>query len=256
MIKQLTLALILALSLTFISPSLARSQKSPRPKGQISVAEILSRHISASGGADALLSLQTLDADGSFYISTHHRLGDFHFYYKAPASDVFRLEAVSHGQSSIGHSDGEPFRDHTVRGIGGFNGITIDILERNWLGLIESGFDQAHYTQIELVGITEIDGSWAYALRFAPAVGDRQVRYYDCESFLMVRMDLAQRIRQSEDGPESAYKVETRYSDYRVSDGLYLPRKIRAIASAGDVVFEVNQLRTNTPVSDSVFRKN
>jgi hypothetical protein len=106
------------------------------------------------------------------------------------------------------------------------------------------------------MGVAEIDGNWAYAVGFTPKVGDRQIRYYDCESFLMVRMDLAQRVRQSEGGPESAYKVETYYSDYRDSGGIKLPRKIRASAADGDLVLDVYQVHTNAPVSDSVFRKN
>jgi hypothetical protein len=106
------------------------------------------------------------------------------------------------------------------------------------------------------MGLAENDGRWAYALGFTPKVGDRQIRYYDCENFLMVRMDLAQRVRRSKDGPESAYKVETYYSDYRDSGGINLPRKIRASASDGDLVLEVQQLHTNAPVDDSVFRKN
>jgi len=178
--------------------------------------------------------------------------GDFDFYYRAPASDVFQLFMISHGQTSDGHNEGRPFSNHTAGGALGINGVTVNILEENWIALTESEFDQ-HYTGIELVGLAEIDDKWAYALQFKPKVGDPQLRYYDCQSFLMVRMDLAQRIRMQKDGPESAYKVETYYSGYRDSGGIKFPRKIKANSSNGDVVLDIHNVRTNHPVGDSVF---
>ena len=243
MAKELTLALILAVSPTIWS-WIAVPQRSPRPNGKITVPQILEKHIIASGGLEALRALQTLDANGSFHLSNLHGLGDFHFYYKAPASDALQLDAISHGESWIGHNEGAPFFEHTPRGLGGVNGVTIGILEESWLGLLESSFDDDHYARIELMGVSEIDGRWAYVLGFTPKVGDRQIRYYDCESFLMVRMDLAQRVRRSKDGPESVYQVKTYYSDYRDSGGINLPRIIRASASDGDLVLDVQHKRT------------
>lgn len=256
--RMLAPTLLLTISLAFYNCA-ALAQKPPRPKGKISTAEILDKHIAAVGKPEVLNALQTLHVQGIIGLSPMpptHGLGDFHFYYKAPASDVFSLDAISHGQSSIGHNEGAPFSKHTVRGIGGLNGVSLNILEENWLGLIESRFDQQHYPRIELLGLAEIDGRWAYALGFTPQVGDRQIRYYDCESFLMVRMDLAQRYSLEKGGPESAYKVETYYSDYRDSAGINLPRKIRASASNGDLVLDVQEIRANMSVADSVFQKN
>jgi hypothetical protein len=249
-----TLTLILTASLANVTPVIA-VQKSPPPTGRISAAEILDKHTTAIGGLEALNALQTLHAQGSFGFPLLNSLGDFHFYFMAPANDVLQFDATSHGQSSMGHKDGVPFAQHNGDSAGGFNGVTLDILDEDWLVLIETSFGQ-RYTQIELVGLSGIDGRWAYALRFTPKSGDPQVRYYDCESFLMVRVDLVERIRLQKDGPESAYKVETYFSDYRDSGGIRLPRTIRATAHNGDLVLEVHDARTNSPINDSVFRKN
>jgi hypothetical protein len=230
------------------------AQKSAPPKGQISVAEILDRHAVATGGLDAWRALQTLDAHGTFGAPGLHDSGDFDFYYKAPASDVFELDMISHGLSWFGHDSGTVFFKHTAGGIGALNAVTVNVLEANWLGLVESEFSQ-HYTRIELVGLSSVRGKWAYALRFTPKMGDAHLRYYDCESFLLVQMDLAQRIRLQKDGQEYAYKVETYYSDYRDSGGIKFPRRITATSSGGDVVLEVHKIRTNGIIADSVFQK-
>src|SRR6266581_6537611 len=245
-------ALTLAISLIFCCRITTPAQKAPRPKGKVSVAEILDKNVAAPGGLEAWRVLQTVDAHGSFGVPPFHRSGDFDFFYRAPASDVFQLFMISHGQTSIGHNGGTPFFKNDAGRTLGINGVTVNILEENWLALTESGFDQ-RYTRIELVGLAGIDDKWAYALQFTPKVGDPQLRYYDCQSFLMVRMDLAQRIRVQKDGPESAYKVETYYSDYRDSGSIKFPRKIKATSSNGDVVLDIHNVRTNYPVDDSVF---
>lgn len=246
------LSLLLLAWLTFCNQVLLLPRKSDRPQGQISPAEILEKHIVATGG---LKGLQTLHAHGDFGLPGINRSGDFHFHYKAPASDVFQLDATSHGQSAIGRYEGKPFLKLVAQGFGRVNGVTLAVWEETWLALIEASFDPQHYARIELAGLTEIDGKWAYALRFTPLKGDPQVRYFDCDTFLMVRMDLVQRIREKKDGPESAYKVETHYSGYRDFGGINLPRKIRTSASSVDVEMRIQDVSTNGPLDDSVFQK-
>jgi len=230
------------------------AQKAPRPTGSISAAEILDKHIAATGGLDAWRALQTVDAHGTFAVPPLNNSGDFDFYYKAPASDAFQFFMTSHGQTSIGHNEGTSFSHRDVQVPRAINGITMDIWEADWLALTESEFKQ-HYTQIELLGLTTVDGQWAYALLFTPKVGDRQRRYYDCQSFLLVRMDLAQRRPTQKDGPQEAYEVDTYYSDYRDSGGIKFPRYIRATSPRGSLALDIHSLHTNRPVNDSIFRK-
>jgi hypothetical protein len=248
-------ALTLTILLIFCSRITTLAQKAPRPKGRITVAEILDKYVAATGGPEARRAQQTIEAHGRFGVANlRDSLGDFDFYYRVPADDFFQLFLISHGQTWAGHTGGTPFFNRTVRGTQGINGVTVNTLEENWLALTDSAFDQ-HYTRIELVGLAGIDGEWAYALQFTPRVGDPQLRYYDCHSFLMVRMDLAQRIRLQKDDPEFVYKVETYYSDYRDAGGVNFPRQIKATSSGRNMVLNVHHLLTNHPVDDSVFQR-
>lgn len=252
--RRMRRSLSLAILLMFCSGITVPAQDTPRPKHKISAADILDENVAATGGPEARHALQEVDAQGSFGVPGLHSSGDFHFYYRAPASDVFELEMISHGRAWVGHDEGTPFVNHTVQGPSGINGVSANILEQNWLALTESGLDQ-RYTRIELAGLTEIDGNRAFELRFTPKVGDPQIRYYDCKSFLLVRMDLGQRIRMQKDGPEFAYKVETYYSEYRDSGGIKFPHQIRAISPEGNVVLDVHEIHTNRPVNEALFRK-
>ena len=240
--------------LLFCSLLSSSAQKSPPPNVKISVAKILANSIAATGGPDAWHALQTVEASGSFGVTGPFRTGDFQFSYKTPDSDIFKFFMISHGQTSVGHRGGQPFFTVDAGRALGINGVSVYILEANWLALTQSEFNQ-HYSQIALAGLAEVDGKWAYALRFKPKEGDPQVRYYDCQSFLMVRMDLAQRLREQKDGPEFAYKVEAHFSDYRDSGGIKLPRQIKATSSSGSMTLDVNDVHTNRPLDDSVFQK-
>jgi hypothetical protein len=229
------------------------AQKAPRPTGPISAAEILDKYVAATGGLEAWRALRTVDAHGSFSVPPSNSLGDFDFYYKLPASDAFHF-FVNEGLTSVGHNEGTPFSSRDLMPVLGINWVTVDALEEDWLALTESEFEQ-HYTRIELQGLATVDGKWAYALLFTPKVGDRQRRYYDSQSFLLVRMDSAQRIRARKDGPEHAYEVETYFSDYRNFGGIKFPERIEATSPAGGLVLVVNRLHINHPVNDSIFGK-
>ena len=220
----------------------------------MSAAEILDMHVAATGTLEAWRALQTVDAYGSFYFGAFNSSGDFHFYYKVPESDVFQLDMTSHGQTSVGHNGETPFSNHAGEETRAINGVTVLSLEEGWIALTESAFDR-RYARIDLAGTTKINGKCAYALQFTPRVGDAQVRYYDCRSFLMIRMDSTQRMPLEKGSPELVYKVQTDFSAYGEFGGIKFPRQINATASAGDLVLEIHEVHINRPVSDSVFQK-
>src|SRR5215467_1507337 len=151
--RVLVVVLFLAVPLGVRGLLRSQPQKAAKPTGQISPSEILEKHFTAVGGLESLRALQTLQANGSVTFSVFNSLGDFRFYYRAPASDVLQLE--TDGQSSIGHDDGTPFFKHTSSRLGGINGVTLNVLEQNWLALIEWEFTK-RFVRIELVGLAEV----------------------------------------------------------------------------------------------------
>jgi len=235
----------------------ASAQNSSPPKGQISAAEILDRHATAVGGLEALRSIQTLVVHGragypGAQDSAH--LNDFSFYYKSPSDDLFEFDMVSEGESFAGQTEAGKFFRHDGRGPLTINGVSMDALEECWRALIEWNL-AGRYSHIDLVGLSQIDGRWAYALRFTPSKGDPFVRYYDSESYLMVQMNQVQRLRVDKGGLPYAYKVTAVFTDYRDFDGLKLPERIIANASDTDVGLLLNSVHKNVPVDDSKFKR-
>jgi outer membrane lipoprotein-sorting protein len=125
-------------------------------------------------------------------------------------------------------------------------------MEEAWHCLVDSDL-AGHYQDVELVGLTQLHKKWAYALRFVPKAGDPHIRYYDSESFLLVRMEMTQRFRSEENGPDKAYRVDTDFDDYRVSENLRLPRLLTTSSQRGSLEFRVESVKLNVSIDDSKF---
>src|SRR6185312_16018705 len=148
-------------AIPFLCSTVSAIQRTPT---SITAQEILERHIAATGGMEARKALHTLVARGDFgWISTH-RDGDYVFSYKAPSSDMLQVQMISHGAVWTGHQDGKLVERSSVGGPAMINGASMNIVERDWFSLLEWDFNQA-YQRIELVGLADVDGRRAYALR-------------------------------------------------------------------------------------------
>ena len=255
-------AFFLALFFLCIKPNTS-AQKTAEPRGGISPAKIFEGYLLATGGANAHKELTTLKASGNFGVTGYtltHPAGAYTFLYKAPAKDIFEMQVTGHGTSWAGRRD-----DHLLRrlapeepgfmgiGVGGegfIKGTTAENVERCLMSLLE--WDIHNYKNIELIGRAQVDHRWAYALRFTPREGDPQVRYYDMENFLMVRMDQLQRYRMAKDLPEKFYAVVTYFRNYRQLGALRLPQEI-VVNHDPELVFEFTHVKYGEEIPDSAF---
>src|SRR6266700_6437544 len=269
--KNLTsflLAPVLCLAVSTIGQEAPPAKQDPASKNEgISAAEVLDKYLATTGGIEVRRALQSMESYGRFGLEGFHErfrsggIGDFHFYFKAPANDAFELEHAQHGfhgYTWIGHNNGERFFRHTVKSNWAINGVTVESMEEAWLALMEWDFSH-HYSQIKLVGRSDVNGKPAYALLFTPPEGDSDVRYFDATSFLLVRMDQVGRYRTKVDGPESKRKIESYYSDYQDTSGIKFPRLIVAIGNPSvpksRAEFVVGNVKVNSTFDDSVFKK-
>ena len=232
-------------------------------KVQISASEILQKNLIATGGLEAHKALETLVASGEFRLNSTQRIGDYKFSYKAPDNDMLEIRKISHGANWEGHRAGRPVHGAVSEGLGApepgelciwcvINGVDTWIVEYDWLRLMQWDFCCAY--NIELIGVSEVDKRLAYGLRFTPKKGGQPfLCFYDRETFLLVRIDHIERNRTSRNREEKVYRVESIFRDYREQGGIKLPSVIAIPRPEGDVVFEVNKIKANEAVKDSVF---
>jgi hypothetical protein len=248
-------AFFLALALLTARPN-TFAQKDASPSGSISTAKILEGYLAATGGLESHRALNTLKATGDFGLSTgsplRNRLGDYMFFYKAPATNVLQVEAISHGTSWTGHRDDHLIRRSTVAGAKMINGASMEIVEQCMASLLE--WDIRDYSKVELIGKAQVQKRWAFAVRFTPKKGDPQVRYYDMENFLLVRIDQVQRYRANKDFSEAAYAISSYFEDYRQFGAVKLPQRIVVNRFPADLVFELGSIKANVEIPESVFK--
>ncbi len=230
-----------------------RGQQAEVPKGRISASEILRKNLMATGGLEAHKALENLVATGDFHLGSTHRMGDYKFSYKAPSNDMLQIDMISHGTTWIGHRGEQPIKRTTVNGARMINGVSMEIVERDWRTLLEWDFC-CDYSRIELIGMGDADKRPAYALRFTPKHGDPFVCFYDRETFLLVRTDQVQRFRMNEKEREAVYKIETYFRDYRIQGAIKLPRVIAIPRTQGELVFELSKVKPGEVISDSIFQ--
>jgi len=208
--------------------------------------------LAAMGGLEKLRAAKTLEVGGVFGLNESRPSGDFRFIYKAPASDLFRLDYVSHGQTMAGLNNGKFFTKRSGGSSFAMNGITDGVMEESWRHLIETSIEG--YLSVTLSGLAQLHGKWAYAVRFVPLKGDSHLRYYDCETFLVTQMEMAQRLKATDGGADRAYKVYVEFEDYRPTDDLRFPRLVTGESERGSLNFYVRNVRTNVPVDDGLFQ--
>lgn len=251
---RLSVHIVLPLILVFSLCSYGQS--APATSSKISAADILEKNLIATGGLEVRQRLESLSARGDVFLSAYplHMLGDYSFSYKSPLSDVMGMKIVSHGTCWSGRREGqEAVTKCGVEGPGMIDGVSIQIVEQDWRSLVEPDFSH-DYEKIELIGRAAVEKRWAYAVRFTPRKGDPQVRFYDYETFLLVRMDQVQRFRWQKSDPEVAYAVTSYFRDYKDHGGMKLPHLIAVRRGEGDLLFRVNTIQPNAKINDSVFK--
>ncbi|MGA9472312.1 MAG: hypothetical protein WBV36_07605 [Terriglobales bacterium] len=251
-IVQLRSLVVLSILLLIFVACLSAEQQSGKPTGEISVRQILSKNLVAIGGLEAFHGAKTLEANGEFGYPGMRPSGYFQFIYKAPFSDVLELAFMSSGQSAAGRRNGRPFVKMSSNATFSQDGVTTTAMEEALYCWFESD-SEGRQEGIELVGLTDLKKKWAYALRFAPNPATSHVNYYDSETFLLVRTEMAQRFRSEENGPDKAYRVDVEFKDYRVTENLRFPWLLSANAGRGNVEFRVTKIRENVSVDDSKF---
>jgi hypothetical protein len=239
--------LALGLSLTPQNPGSAPAQALP------SADEIFEKYLAATGGTEARKSLQTLAVTGEFGYGMTHPLGSYSYSYKASSSDVLETDMLSHGISWIGHSNGRPFTRNTVGGLVTINDVNMGVIEQDYYSLLEWDL-RRNYAAIEVIGQTRVGNRRAYKVQFTSKQGDPVIRYYDAETFLLLRMDQRQWDPQEQGGPHANDLIESDFTDYRDYGGLKLPHLITVNLPPRPLMFQINKAKPNAKIADSAFR--
>jgi outer membrane lipoprotein-sorting protein len=101
------------------------------------------------------------------------------------------------------------------------------------------------FTSVETRGIENVGDVPAYAVVMKPAAGDTFVRYFDCRTSLLVRMDQLD--------AKSALIASTDFSDFKRVAGILLPFKSSSHGQGSTTVTTFSSIEINEPLDPAVF---
>src|SRR6185437_641955 len=225
----------------------------------ITPAAILKRNLAATGGSEAFQRLQSMVVRGELGLSNPRSSASVNYFYEAPSSHVVQLRINRIGTLWAGDHERKAINSSVPEGL---DLMRMDNTEMEPLNIWAILIDLNNLVQrqipdkikLELLGRTEVDGRCALGLSFTPRRGYRVMRFYDCETFLLVRMDQVERIRRFKDGPETEQVVKSYFTDYEESFGLKLPRVIRISRPQGESELKLSKIEANVKIDDSVFQ--
>lgn len=242
-----------------LAGSAGAQEKVPNPAGNgITAAVILEKNLAATGGREAFQQLRSMVVRGELGLS-RSRTGEFSFFYQAPSSHVVQLRIDRIGTLWAGDHEGKAISRSAPDRLDLMRMDNTELEPLNiWAILIDLNNllkrQVPDKIKVELLGRSEVDGRCALGLRFTPPRGYRVMRFYDCETFLLVRMDWVERLRRFKDGPETEQVVRSYFTDYKEGFGLKLPRVIRISRPQGESELKLTKIEANVKIDDSVFQ--
>jgi hypothetical protein len=260
------LALPVLCLLLALAPSVS-AQAAPLPAPTPITAQwILEKNLIATGGREAHQRLQSLVVRGDYSVVPGGNrlssvpLGQFAFSYKGPANEALQFLRPEQGTLSVGHREGQAFTRHTPKQQASDAAKSkhtgprmIELVDQDWRSTLETDFSSS-YEKIELIGRAKVNDRWAYGVRFTTRQGDQIVRFYDYESFLLVRMDQVYHYRGKNNASEVPYTVRSYFKDYKDHDGVKLPHLI-VVSEVEDLLFKVSNIQPNAKIDDSVLNE-
>ena len=214
---------------------------------------IIQKHIAARGGLAAIKAIHTLRMTGTMRpVGFDVRL-DYDETIARPGK--VRIDATIQGLTIVQSWDGsggwqiQPFQGRKDPEALSEDDTKSLVEEADFEGpLIDAA---AKGARIENLGVIDVDGAPAYALRATLKNGDQQTYYIDPDQFLTVRITTRQVLRGSETFTRNDF------GDYEKIDGVYFPMEISQADGAGQVQQRItyDKIVANAPVDDATFAR-
>jgi len=220
-------------------PAWAQAEKLPTAE------EVLDKAIDALGGKAAMEKQHTRVSKGTFEIPAAGQKGTLISYEAAP-DKYYQVIELAGGGKFEGGSDGEVYWEATPQGARILEG------EEKALKVRDSRFNaplywRTLYKKVECTGTEDVDGRPCYKVVMTPELGTPQTYYYDCKSYLALRMDLVLKT------PQGPIPAEIRFTEYKKADGVLIPQKIVQKVLGGEQIMNVDSIECNVDIPAERF---
>jgi hypothetical protein len=249
--KKVLRGLILLSWVVFAMGVLAQEAAKDAPEAKkisITAEDVLEKYIQATGGREAREKITSTLTKASLEVTGQSIRGTMEIYAKAPNKVLVVQTVEGYGEVRQGYDGQMGWGQDPFQGVRELVGVELARLKREAAFYGDLKWREL-YQKVELVGTEKVGEREAYLIRFTPEVGQPTTRYYDTQTFLLVRTDSVQ------EGPQGSFPVQEYPSDYRDLDGVKIPFLLTARGPAGEVVMKITEVKNNVEMDDAKFAK-
>jgi hypothetical protein len=221
----------------------------PSPDQTAIVDQILARYIEAVGGQAAIEQVKSYQAKGTFVTSISPAQGAFETWGKEPNKTLSVIEFPRLGTLKKGF-DGETRWVQTPAGtFSDQSPKEMAEVERD-ADVYRAGKIKGLYHSMKLDSKARLSGRNVYVVEGTPVKGPAEKLFFDTDSGLLVRWDMARR-----DPRRGNVFVKVHLDDYREVDGVKVPCSVRFAFESLDFTIKINEVKHNVSIDDAVFKK-
>lgn len=217
-------------------------------KISITAEEVLEKYVQATGGREAREKITSTLTKASLEVPGQSIRGTMEIYAKAPNKVLIVQTVEGYGEVRQGYDGQIGWGQDSSQGVRELAGVELARLKQEAAFHGELKWREL-YQKVELMGTEHVGERDAYVIRFTPEVGHPVTRYYDTQTFWLVRTDFVQ------EGPQGSFPVQEFAADYRDLDGVKIPFQVTAKSSAGEVVMKITEVKNNVEMDDAKFAK-
>jgi hypothetical protein len=232
---------IYSLALTFVA-CLVLSAADPLPKGET----ILDKYIEVTGGKAAYEKKRTEISSAEMEFVGKGVKASMTIYHAEPNKSYSVVEIDGIGKIEEG-TDGSVVWERSA-----LKGPRVKTGEERAVSLRAADIHhdtrwRDFFQKVECTGIEPIDGRICYRVVLTPKDGQPETRYYDKQSFLLVRTNMIMKNEMGEIPAESVV------GDYKKVDGVLTPFLIKQKVLGQEFTVTLKSVQTNVPIPKERF---
>jgi hypothetical protein len=222
-------------------PALGQEQMLPKAD------KILDQYVEATGGKAAYKKVKNRVLMGTLHLTSQGLTGTLAIYQARPNLMYTVAEIPAMAKEEAGTDGKVAWQRDMMQGVRLLEG------DERKEAIRQAFFDndiewRRIYKEAKTVGVEDVKGSPAYKIELTIDKEDKEVRYYDKESHLLVKV-----IAMQQAPPMGKIPVESFPSDYKEVDGILMPHKITGSIMMQERVITFESIKHNVELEKDRF---
>jgi hypothetical protein len=224
------------------------AQEPAKSKSTLSAEQIIDRSIEATGGRALMDKLKSTHARGVMEFTEQDAHGSMELFAKAPDKQLLIMNLESVGEIRQAFDGAIAWGQDASGRVVEIGGAPLGDLQRS--AVFNAALKwREQFPKAELTGQETVGGRKAWVIRLTPVSGQPITRYFDTETFLLLRE------AGNRDTPQGPMDVRADFSDYRDVGGIKAPFLIRQTLPMGEIVLRISEMQNNVEIDDARFAK-